>query len=149
MHTFIHFSFNYSFASLSNFLPTIVRHMGYTSVQAQGLTAPIYFGAFLYCVAGAVVSDKWGKRGPLIAGFSAMGVVGYTLLLAVKENTAARYAGAWFATCGIFPVVALNLTWILNNLGSDSKKGAAVAVVATVGQTTSFLGSSVFPDKAA
>ena len=40
IHAMIHFCCNYSFAALSNFLPTIVRDMGYTSVNAQGLTAP-------------------------------------------------------------------------------------------------------------
>lgn len=151
VHVLIHFCFNYSFASLSNFLPTIVSNLGYTSINAQGLSAPPYFGAFMCCVIGAFISDRWGKRGPLIAFFGAVGLLGYLLLLLVKKEVSvgARYAGVFFACCGTFPVVSLNLTWVLNNLGSDSKKGACLAVVATLGQLTSFLGSAVFPDSAA
>jgi hypothetical protein len=56
IHTAIHFCCNYSFAELSNFLPTIVADMGYTSVNAQGLAAPPYFSAFLLGVVVAFVS---------------------------------------------------------------------------------------------
>lgn len=147
VHALIHFAWNYSFASLSNFLPTIIKEMGFNSIDAQGLTAPPYFAAFLCCVAGAFVSDRWGKRGPLIAFFGALSFLGYLMLL-VSTRTGVRYAGVFFACCGTFPIVALNLTWVLNNLGSDSKKGASLAVVATVGQLTSFLGSAVFSNSA-
>ncbi|PVH79826.1 hypothetical protein DL98DRAFT_419739, partial [Cadophora sp. DSE1049] len=44
-HALNHFCCNYSFACLSNFLPTIVQGLGYTSIKAQGLTAPPYLGA--------------------------------------------------------------------------------------------------------
>ncbi|EMR71639.1 putative mfs transporter protein [Eutypa lata UCREL1] len=54
VHTLIHFSCNYSFAGLSNFLPTLVRDMGYSSVDAQGLTAPAYFTSFLLYVFATV-----------------------------------------------------------------------------------------------
>jgi hypothetical protein len=65
----------------------------------------------------------------------------------VTHSTGARYAGVWLACCGTFPIVALNLTWVLNNSGNDSKKGSSVAIVALVGQLTSFIESSVFPNK--
>lgn len=123
--------------------------MGYTSITAQGLTAPPYFAALLCCVVVALVSDRWGKRGPLIAVLATVSLIGYLNLTTVSNqmSVGARYVGVWFACCGTFPIVALNLTWILNNVGNDSKKGSAVAVVAIVGQLTSFIGSSVFPDK--
>jgi hypothetical protein len=53
VHAAIHFCCNYSFAALSNFLPTIVRDMRYNTVNAQGLTAPAYFMAFLCCMFAA------------------------------------------------------------------------------------------------
>jgi MFS family permease len=149
VHALIQFSWNYSFASLSNFLPTIISSMGYKSITAQGLTAPPYFGAFLCCIAVAFISDRWGKRGPLIAFLGCVSLVGYLILTLVsnEQSVGARYGGIWFTCCGVFPIAALNLTWILNNLGSDSKRGGSIAVVATIGQLTSFLGSAVFPNK--
>ncbi|KAL6406474.1 hypothetical protein AUP68_09269 [Ilyonectria robusta] len=108
VHTAIHFCCNFSYAALSNFLPTILREMGYSSVNAQGLTAPVYFVAFLCCIASAYVSDRYGKRGYIISAFSAMSVVGYLLLTLVRDGsqTGVRYAGIWFAACGIFPSLA-------------------------------------------
>lgn len=148
VHTLIHFCCNYSFSGLSNFLPTILETMGYTSVNAQGLAAPPYFASFLCCVAAALVSDRWGNRGYVVTFFASMGTVGYLILTCVQDEskTAARYAGVWLATCGIFPSLAINITWLLNNQGGDSKKGAGMALLAIFGQCSSFISSSVFPD---
>ncbi|KAJ6118492.1 hypothetical protein N7471_013112 [Penicillium samsonianum] len=148
IHMSIHFCCNYSFAGLSNFLPTIIQHMGYTSINAQGLSAPPYLVSFLCCVAAAFLSDRWGNRGILITLFATMATIGYLLLTCVKDesNTAARYAGVWLATCGIFPALALNITWLLNNQGGESKKGAGMAMLAIFGQCSSLISSSVFPD---
>jgi hypothetical protein len=39
-----------------------------------------------------------------------------------------------------------NITWLLNNQGGESKKGAGMAMLAIFGQTSSLISSSVFPD---
>ncbi|KAB8070535.1 major facilitator superfamily domain-containing protein [Aspergillus leporis] len=147
IHMTIHFCCNYSFAGLSNFLPTIIEEMGYTSVTAQGLSAPPYFASFLLCIVAAIVSDRWGHRGLVIAAFATMGMVGYLVLAAVQSETqpGVRYAGVWLATCGVFPALAINITWLLNNQGGDSKRGAGMAVLAVFGQCSSFVSSSAFP----
>jgi MFS family permease len=147
VHALIHFCCNYSFARLSNFLPTIVQHLGYTSIQAQGVTAPPYLAAFLLCVAVAFYSDRYGHRGFIVAFFALLGTIGY-LLLAVLHLTSynnVRYLGVWFACCGIFPALAINITWLLNNQGGESKRGAGLAILAIFGQTSSFVSSAVFP----
>lgn len=148
VHTLIHFCCNYSFAGLSNFLPTIIQHMGYTSINAQGLAAPPYFVSFLFCVAAAIFSDRYGKRGLVIVFFSTIGMVGYLILAAVQDENKVgpRYLGVWLATCGVFPSLCINITWLLNNQGGDSKKGAGMALLAVFGQCSSFVSSTAFPD---
>jgi MFS family permease len=147
VHTLIHFCCNYSFAGLSNFLPIIVKDMGFSSVTAQGLTAPPYFLAFLCCVAAAFISDRYGKRGFIVTGSSLVGFAGYLILVLVQDESkkAARYAGVFLASCGVFPALCINITWLLNNQGGDSKKGAGLAILATFGQCSSFVSSVVFP----
>ncbi|PYI02401.1 MFS general substrate transporter [Aspergillus sclerotiicarbonarius CBS 121057] len=147
VHMMIHFGCNYSFAGLSNFLPTLIEEMGYTSVHAQGLTAPPYLGSFFCCLAAAFVSDRWGKRGFVVATCSLIGLAGYLILVCVHDphHNDVRYAGIWLATCGVFPSMAINITWLLNNQGGDSKRGAGMAVLAIFGQCSSFVSSSLFP----
>ncbi|KAH9217562.1 MFS transporter [Leptodontidium sp. 2 PMI_412] len=143
-HALIHFCCNYSFACLSNFLPTIVQGLGYTSIRAQGLTAPPYLGAFICCVFAAFASNKFGQRGPMTAAFATLGAIGYGLL-ASQKDTNVRYAAIWFASCGVFPALALNMTWMLNNQAGDTKKGTVMSMLAIFGQCSSFVASTIFP----
>ncbi|KIX05971.1 uncharacterized protein Z518_03945 [Rhinocladiella mackenziei CBS 650.93] len=147
VHTMIHFMCNYSFAGLSNFLPTIVQGMGYSSINAQGLTAPVYFVSFLLCVVAAFVSDRWGRRSFIIAFAAGVGAIGYLLLAIIEDmdQVRVRYLGVWLAVCGIFPALCINITWLLNNNSSESKRGAGLAILAIFGQCSSFLSSAVFP----
>ncbi|CAH0025271.1 unnamed protein product [Clonostachys rhizophaga] len=147
VHAMIHFFCNYSFASLANFLPTIVQNLGYSSIQAQGLTAPPYAASFLVCLAAAFFSDKFGHRGYVIAGLSTVAGVGY-LSLAMIEDQAKnniRYLGVWLAVIGVFPCLALNHTWVLNNQGGETKRGVGLAVIAILGQCSSFVSSILYP----
>ncbi|PHH58665.1 hypothetical protein CDD81_4890 [Ophiocordyceps australis] len=144
LHALVHFCANFSFAALSNFLPTIVRDMGHDAVRAQGLTAAAYLAAFVVSVAASLASDRLGRRGFVMAGTASMGVVGYALL-ATAGNAGVRYAGVWLAAAGVFPALSINLTWILNNQGGDSKKAAGLALLLILGQSSSFVSSTVFP----
>jgi dipeptide/tripeptide permease len=148
VHTLIHFCCNYSFSGLSNFLPTIMENMGYSSINAQGLVALPYLASFVCCVAAALVSDRWGNRGYVVTFFASMGTAGYLILTCVQDEskTATRYAGVWLATCGVFPSLVINVTWLLNNQAGDSRKGAGMALLAIFGQCSSLISSSVFPD---
>ncbi|UDD65594.1 hypothetical protein AFCA_012770 [Aspergillus flavus] len=147
-HACLHFCCNYSFAGLSNFLPTIVHSMGYDSVQAQGLTAPPYFGAFLSSILVAWLSDRYGSRGWILAISASVATVGYALL-ATQTGTAVRYVAIWLTSCGIFPALAINMTWMLNNNAGDTKKGIGMSLLAIIGQCSSFLASFMYPNSAA
>ncbi|OOO07727.1 major facilitator superfamily MFS_1 [Aspergillus oryzae] len=147
-HACLHFCCNYSFAGLSNFLPTIVHSMGYDSVQAQGLTAPPYFGAFLSSILVAWLSDRYGSRGWILAISASVATVGYALL-ATQTGTAVRYVAIWLTSCSIFPALAINMTWMLNNNAGDTKKGIGMSLLAIIGQCSSFLASFMYPNSAA
>jgi MFS family permease len=88
--------------------------MGYESVNAQGLTAPVYFVSFLCCVTAALLSDRYGKRGFIIMIAATVGCIGY-LLLATLENekyNGVRYFAVWLAVCGVFPALCINVRFI-------------------------------------
>lgn len=140
----MYFSCNVSFSSLPVFLPTILSEMGFTSVKAQGLSAPPYVLSFLVLVTCSYISDKVRNRGFFILGLSFTGGVGY-LILAVAKSTAARYTGVFLAAAGIFPSISIILPWVLNNQGNDSKKATGLAMLNLVGQCGPLLGTRLFP----
>lgn len=84
----------------------------------------------------------------MIAFSATIGMIGYLILAAVQDEykTGVRYLGVWLATCGVFPALSINITWLLNNQGGDSKKSAGMALLAIFGQCSSFVSSSVFPN---
>lgn len=80
----MYFSCNVSFSSLPVFLPTILNEMGFSAINAQGLSAPPYFLAFLIVILSAYVADRTQQRGYVIMFLSALGAIGYILLVNFK-----------------------------------------------------------------
>ncbi|OTB02187.1 hypothetical protein M426DRAFT_204646 [Hypoxylon sp. CI-4A] len=140
----MYFSCNVSFSSLPVFLPTIITNMGFTAINAQGLSAPPYFLSFLVCILTTWISDRTRQRGYMIIGLSILGGVGYVLLLSCK-SVAVRYFGVFLAAAGVFPAISNILPWTVNNQGSDSKRGAGVALMNIIGQCGPLLGTRMFP----
>jgi hypothetical protein len=86
----MYFSCNVSFSSLPVFLPTILNEMGFSAVNAQGLSAPPYFLAFLLVILSTYIADRTQQRGLVIMALSALGAVGYILL--VSHHPAQRFS---------------------------------------------------------
>jgi hypothetical protein len=75
---------------------------------------------------------------------SLVGALGY-ILLATTEKTGPRYTGVFFAAAGIFPRIGNILPWVLNNQGSDTKRGTGIAILNLVAQCGPLLGTRAFP----
>lgn len=140
----MYFSCNVSFSSLPVFLPTILSEMGFTSIQAQGLSAPPYFLAFLLTIATTYIADRTQQRGLTIIVLSLVGAAGY-ILLAATSGTGPRYTGVFLAAAGIFPCIGNILPWVLNNQGSDTKRGTGIALLNLIGQCGPLLGTRLYP----
>ncbi|KAJ5476222.1 hypothetical protein N7475_001951 [Penicillium sp. IBT 31633x] len=145
---FMYFSCNVSFSSLPVFLPTILREMGFTAINAQGLTAPPFFASFLATIVTTWVADRIQQRGLMVAALSLVGGVGY-ILCATCTSVGVRYFGVFLAACGIFPSIANILPWVLNNQGSDTRRGGGIILLNLIGQCGPFLGTNIFPDEEA
>ncbi|KAL5043329.1 hypothetical protein BDW71DRAFT_199835 [Aspergillus fruticulosus] len=140
----MYFSCNVSFSSLPVFLPTILEDMGFESINAQGLTAPPFFVSFIFSILTTWLADRFQQRGLTIVFFSLLGAVGY-VLLAACTTVAVRYFGVFLAAAGVFPCIANILPWVLNNQGSDSRRGMGIVILNIIGQCGPFLGTNVFP----
>ncbi|KAL9033495.1 MAG: hypothetical protein Q9214_007491, partial [Letrouitia sp. 1 TL-2023] len=75
---------------------------------------------------------------------STVGFVGY-VLLAACEVVGVRYFGVFLAASGIFPSIANILPWVLNNQGSDTRRGTGIVILNLIGQCGPLLGTNIFP----
>jgi dipeptide/tripeptide permease len=140
----MYFSGNVAFSSLPVFLPTILREMGFSSINAQGLSAPPFFLAFLVVIATTYVADRTQQRGITIAILTAIGGIGY-VILAASKTTGVKYFGVFLAAAGIFPAIANVLPWVTNNQGSDTRRGAGIVILNLLGQCGPLLGTRMYP----
>ncbi|KAK6594399.1 major facilitator superfamily transporter [Botrytis cinerea] len=66
---------------------------------------------------------------------------------ATTSATGPRYTGVFLAAAGIFPAIANILPWVLNNQGSDTKRGTGIALLNMVGQCGPLLGTRMYPSE--
>jgi len=85
--------------SISLFLPTIVKGMGYSSHQSQLMSVPPYVVACVFTIVAGYVADKMRQRGLFMLGFEAVSVVGFAMLLSTG-NPVVQYVGTFFAASG-------------------------------------------------
>lgn len=76
--------------------------------------------------------------------FTTLGAIGY-VLLAIVDTPGVRYFAVFLICSGGFPAIALMFTWMTDNQGSDSKRGAGLVIFGTIGQAGSILGAHLLP----
>jgi MFS family permease len=144
------FSCNVAFSSMPVFLPTIIRSMGYSSITAQGLSAPPYLFAFVIVITTAYFSDRMQSRSAFIILHSLLATLGYgTIALSGylgSTNTIIRYLALYPAMAGFFSAITIIITWTINNQDTDSKKGTGMVVLNIIGQIGPLVGTSIFPE---
>ncbi|RAL60360.1 hypothetical protein DID88_000136 [Monilinia fructigena] len=128
----MYFSCNVSFSSLPVFLPTILNEMGFSAINAQGLSAPPYS----YFSRSSSSSSQ--LTSPIVLNS-----------VATTSSVGPRYTGVFLAAAGIFPAIGNILPWVLNNQGSDTKRGTGIAILNLIGQCGPLLGTRLYPSQEA
>ncbi|KAJ5813200.1 AMP-dependent synthetase/ligase [Penicillium robsamsonii] len=129
--------------TLSLFLPTIIKELGYSAAKAQLLSVPPYAVAFFMTIGVAIASEKTRRRAPFIMGSSAIGCIGYILLLS-QHRAGVSYVGTIFAAAGIYPAVAIVLSWPANNVSGQTKRCIANAMQISIGNMGAVLGTQLY-----
>ncbi|KAI9043146.1 MFS general substrate transporter [Aspergillus affinis] len=129
--------------TLSLFLPTIIKELGYTAAEAQLLSVPPYAVAFVLTVTVAILSERTHIRAPFIMGSSALACIGYILLL-TDHRPGISYLGTIFAAAGIYPAVAIVLSWPANNVSGQTKRAIANAMQISIGNLGAVLGTQLY-----
>lgn len=134
-------------SELISLKPTIIKDMGYTSAQSQLLTIPPYALATIFTVVWAMLSEKYHRRAPFIIATSSLAILGYIILLANTEPSkkpGISYLGTFFAACGIYPSVALSLSWPAVNVSGQTKRAVANAMQISIGNLGAVLGTQLY-----
>lgn len=127
--------------------PSIIQALGYRTWEAQLLTVPPYVLATILTVGYAILSEKVGYRAPFILASSLTAIIGYCMLLGNTNPTArpgVSYAGVFFAAGGIYPSVALSLSWPANNVSGQTKRAAACGLQITIGNIGAIIGTQLY-----
>ena len=132
--------------TLSLFLPTIINGLGYSAAEAQLLSIPPYLAGFVTTMSVAVLVERTKRKAPFIICSSAVGIVGYTMLL-VSRWSGMSYGGTILVAAGIFPSIAVVLSWPAGNVSGQTKRATAQAVQISIGGFGAVLGTQLYRPK--
>lgn len=128
----------------STFLPTILKGMGHTGMEANYLSIPPYILASITLISWTTLSDKLNKRA-LIAFLAPLPcVLGYAIVVGTP-NGAAGYVAMFLCAAGIYPYNATLLTWVSNNLAPDDKRSVGIPLFASLANISGAVASQIYP----
>ncbi|KAF5686203.1 permease of the major facilitator superfamily [Fusarium denticulatum] len=133
-----------SLAVAAVFLPTIVKDLGYHSVRANLMTAPIYAVAYVTLLVTAALSDKFRVRGIPISIGGLIAGSGYICLGLLKDDLS-RYITCFLAITGTYMAFPIVLTWITSTFAGDTKAGVGLGIVIAVTHAVGVAASNIYP----
>ena len=90
--------------------------------------------AFVWCVSNSYHAGRTFERGIHMAVSAALCMVGYILLIVLKDQPANYlYAGAVISTTGAFGIVPILISWFSNNYGSETRRNVGIAAITSIG----------------
>lgn len=134
--------------AFSLFLPTIIVQMGWgdSVIRAQLLSVPPYAVATALTVVIGFVADRSRSRGLCNIIPSAIGVVGFAMILG-SDNPTVKYTGTFLGAMGIYPCIANTITWVANNTEGVYKRGIVLGMVIGWGNLNGIVSSNIYFNK--
>jgi MFS family permease len=126
------------------FLPSIIKGLGYTSLQANYLTIPVYVLATITLATATFTSDWLKKRTPVLLVMLVPVIVGY-IIVCSTANHIAGYVAMFICGSGIYAFNCLLLTWVSNNLAPDYKRSVGVPLFICLGNISGIAASNIYP----
>ncbi|KAI1079059.1 putative pantothenate transporter [Whalleya microplaca] len=132
-------------SSFSNFLPELIHNFGYDEINAQLFTTIVYacgcVGILFFCR----VADKTNARGLTMAASTVGGVIGYAILIWVR-NREVRFAATCLIAFSVYPSTVLYLTWGAMNFIGYTRRGSALAFFNIFPHLFSICGNQAYRD---
>ncbi|KAI4756595.1 high-affinity nicotinic acid transporter [Aureobasidium sp. EXF-3400] len=138
------FSASIALFGFGTFLPTIIKGLGYTSLQANYLTIPVYIFATLTLITATFTSDRLKKRAAVLAILPVAPIIGYIIACGTASH-AAGYFAMFLCGGGIYSYNCLILTWISTNLAPDYKRSMAMPFFVSLANVSGIVSSNIYP----
>ncbi|KAE9978129.1 hypothetical protein BLS_006385 [Venturia inaequalis] len=126
------------------FLPTILKGMGYNSLQSNYLTIPVYAVGAIALAAQAYWSDRLKQRA-LFLILSAIPVTIAYLICVGTSNKTAGYIAMFILVCGVYSVSCLMITWVATNLVPDYKRSVGLPIFCSIGNCSGLISGQLYP----
>ncbi|EHA58332.1 MFS transporter [Pyricularia oryzae 70-15] len=129
-----------------NFLPTLVRTLGFNTSAALALTSPPYVVAMIVSVWLAHHSGRTNERTWHITACEVVAILGF-VMCAATLNTGVRYAGIMLFVGSLAGVTNIVIGWTSSSLGqTDEKRAVAMAMANTCANLASVYTPYLWPD---
>ncbi|KAI1774976.1 major facilitator superfamily transporter [Hypoxylon cercidicola] len=138
------FSNTCSFA-FGTFLPVIIKGFGYSSVETQLLTVPVYIWASILYITTSYLSDRKARRAVFMIPMALITATGYALLLDISmDSPGALYFATFVTATGIYSIVGLNEAWVSNSNAGYHKRAAAIGMQQTIGNSSGIMAGQIY-----
>ncbi|TDZ36770.1 putative transporter [Colletotrichum spinosum] len=127
----------------STFLPSIIVSMGYTSIEAQYLSIPVYIFGGLAFLAVAYVSDRMCLRGPFVLLANIPGILGYILIICPTSN-GVKFFGTFLCAVAVYNGPGLNLTWLNVNVAPHYRRATAIGMQLAIGNSAGIVAGQIY-----
>jgi cyanate permease len=120
---------------LTTYLPNLVQNMGYSTAEAQLMSALPYIVAGVCALIGSFFSSRNNEHGYHLTFFLAVCVIGFVLLATcLTKGKAVMYVGTCMVSSGIRTSFPILMSWLTKNVGGHTKRAMAVGFAMGLGQ---------------
>ncbi|KAI8238970.1 putative transporter [Colletotrichum sp. SAR 10_96] len=126
------------------FLPTLLKGLGYTSLQANYLSIPVYILASISTAITTFVSDRINRRAVCLIHSPALVICGYAIAVGTG-NKAAGFFAMFLVGAGVYSFNTVLVTWVSNNIQPDYKRSVSIAMLISLANASGMAASQIYP----
>ncbi|KAF4459062.1 nicotinamide mononucleotide permease [Fusarium albosuccineum] len=132
-------------APMNTYAPSIIKSLGFTALQANGLNSVGSVCALIWSVSLAFSSDKFRERGLHITVGYLWGAIGLLWLALAPDGVSkwTLYGGVVWTQMGMGSAQAISAAWLTTKMQDYKRPVALVAYVMSI-QLSSFPGNQLF-----
>ncbi|KAH6876513.1 major facilitator superfamily domain-containing protein [Thelonectria olida] len=142
----ISFTYPVAFATCANFLPLVLRRLGYSTVVTNLLTVPPNFVGFLVLLCVTFNSDRMRERTFHIIGALSLSMTGLIVLAAIdaEAHRGVAYFATFLVAAGAYIPSCLVHSWHNNNNINENSRAATTGLLVGLGNLGGILSSATF-----